>query len=228
MSKIKIKSQSLADRCEICHQTDCFDAEKNFCSRCQATDTQARIITPAILRPCPRCQGQLSTRMIGTGLLGQCSRCNGLWIDKPYFDKLMIDPQEQAAAIALEQTATASALDGGFVQYISCLNCAQMMTRSNYDRSSGIIIDLCREHGVWLDYGELRALIEYSRNRKSNETEQKARLQQTVSTVAINLVENSQPDKTTAKPDINVVEIMRAMSIFIFLLLLMFSFCGKK
>jgi hypothetical protein len=34
MSKIKIKSASMPFRCEICHQADCFDASKNYCSRC--------------------------------------------------------------------------------------------------------------------------------------------------------------------------------------------------
>src|SRR5437667_1940292 len=34
MLKLKIKSQSLPERCEICHQTDCFDASRNYCSRC--------------------------------------------------------------------------------------------------------------------------------------------------------------------------------------------------
>lgn len=34
MAKLKIISQSLPTRCEICHQTDQFDAETGYCSRC--------------------------------------------------------------------------------------------------------------------------------------------------------------------------------------------------
>jgi hypothetical protein len=33
-SKIEIKTESLAERCEICHKTDCFDPKTNHCSRC--------------------------------------------------------------------------------------------------------------------------------------------------------------------------------------------------
>jgi hypothetical protein len=33
-SKLKVKTESLPQRCEICHQSDCFDAQSNFCSRC--------------------------------------------------------------------------------------------------------------------------------------------------------------------------------------------------
>src|SRR5215467_2525260 len=29
-----IKTQSLPERCEICHQSDLFDPERNYCSRC--------------------------------------------------------------------------------------------------------------------------------------------------------------------------------------------------
>src|SRR5438874_1588780 len=35
MSKIKIKSESLPERCEICHQSDNFDPVKGQCKRCQ-------------------------------------------------------------------------------------------------------------------------------------------------------------------------------------------------
>lgn len=33
--QLKIRSTSLAERCEICHKSDQFDPAKNFCSRCQ-------------------------------------------------------------------------------------------------------------------------------------------------------------------------------------------------
>lgn len=34
MAKLKVKTESLPERCEICHQTDYFDALNNYCSRC--------------------------------------------------------------------------------------------------------------------------------------------------------------------------------------------------
>lgn len=36
MAKIEIKSQHLAKRCEICHQSDSFDPKTNICYRCQS------------------------------------------------------------------------------------------------------------------------------------------------------------------------------------------------
>ncbi|MEW6737609.1 MAG: hypothetical protein AB1489_40380, partial [Acidobacteriota bacterium] len=34
MSELQIKSESLAKRCEICHCTDFFNPQTNYCSRC--------------------------------------------------------------------------------------------------------------------------------------------------------------------------------------------------
>src|SRR5215470_5854166 len=34
MSRIIIKAETFPERCEICHQTDCFDAKSEYCSRC--------------------------------------------------------------------------------------------------------------------------------------------------------------------------------------------------
>lgn len=37
------------------------------------------------------------------------------------------------------------------------------MTRMNFGRRSGIIVDTCREHGTWFDGGEREAVMEFVR-----------------------------------------------------------------
>lgn len=34
MEKLQVKIEHLPSRCEVCHQSDLFDAEKSFCKRC--------------------------------------------------------------------------------------------------------------------------------------------------------------------------------------------------
>jgi hypothetical protein len=34
MEELRIKTESLPERCEVCHKTDCFDPKINYCSRC--------------------------------------------------------------------------------------------------------------------------------------------------------------------------------------------------
>lgn len=34
--KLKVKQEHRPTRCEVCHQSDCFDAKDNYCSRCDS------------------------------------------------------------------------------------------------------------------------------------------------------------------------------------------------
>jgi Zn-finger nucleic acid-binding protein len=47
------------------------------------------------------------------------------------------------------------------VSYIKCPICSKLMNRVNFGTKSGVIVDRCKEHGVWLDGGELRHLFEW-------------------------------------------------------------------
>ena len=38
------------------------------------------------------------------------------------------------------------------------------MARMNYAGYSGIVIDVCRAHGIWLDHDEMRQIIEFIRS----------------------------------------------------------------
>jgi Zn-finger nucleic acid-binding protein len=37
------------------------------------------------------------------------------------------------------------------------------MTRVNFGARSGIVVDVCYEHGTWFDRGELQAALEFVR-----------------------------------------------------------------
>jgi Zn-finger nucleic acid-binding protein len=47
------------------------------------------------------------------------------------------------------------------IAYIKCPVCSQLMNRVNFGVRSGVIIDRCKAHGIWLDGGELRHLMEW-------------------------------------------------------------------
>ena len=44
------------------------------------------------------------------------------------------------------------------INYLKCVRCDALMTRKNFRRISGVLIDICRDHGVWLDAGELERI----------------------------------------------------------------------
>jgi Zn-finger nucleic acid-binding protein len=47
------------------------------------------------------------------------------------------------------------------VQYRRCPLCEHLMQRRNFARQSGIIVDVCTEHGVWFDAWELQRVLAY-------------------------------------------------------------------
>lgn len=66
---IKLKKEGLPSRCEVCHQTDLFDAFSNSCQRCSNLVKQADEIlkTPKDLSLQYRCQ--VVATIVGIGLL---------------------------------------------------------------------------------------------------------------------------------------------------------------
>ena len=46
---------------------------------------------------------------------------------------------------------------------MKCPVCSDFMQRKNFCVRSGVIIDCCHQHGVWLDGGELRRLMEWKK-----------------------------------------------------------------
>lgn len=45
-----INSKSLPTRCEVCHQTDCFDPEDNYCSRCDEGELRERFVNESDIK----------------------------------------------------------------------------------------------------------------------------------------------------------------------------------
>jgi Zn-finger nucleic acid-binding protein len=47
------------------------------------------------------------------------------------------------------------------MRYRRCPVCSKHMNRRNYGKRSGVIIDSCREHGIWFDALELGATLRW-------------------------------------------------------------------
>jgi Zn-finger nucleic acid-binding protein len=50
------------------------------------------------------------------------------------------------------------------VRYLKCPTCRQPMHRQSYGARAGIIVDRCHQHGVWLDGGELRHILKWTKH----------------------------------------------------------------
>ncbi|MGA7992660.1 MAG: zf-TFIIB domain-containing protein, partial [Thermoanaerobaculia bacterium] len=54
----------------------------------------------------------------------------------------------------------AAAPEPGF-HYRPCPVCKKLMNRSNFGGGSGVIVDVCGPHGVFLDRGELTKIVDF-------------------------------------------------------------------
>jgi Zn-finger nucleic acid-binding protein len=48
------------------------------------------------------------------------------------------------------------------VKYVPCPLCHRTMNRVNFGKVSGVIVDVCREHGTWFDGGELTRVVSFA------------------------------------------------------------------
>ena len=119
---------------------------------------------------CPVCKVSFDNINIGLKkrvLVQRCDSCDGLFITEDILEQLMQDKKVAKESIDLHVLR--------FVQnnprqnretkisYRNCPVCDTMMQRYNYKTASGVVVDRCLRHGIWLDGGELKQLFEWQK-----------------------------------------------------------------
>lgn len=136
------------------------------CPHCGAAAAETRAAALSTLK-CPKCKSDMQPITLGGSAMRECERCGGLWLEVAAFEKICADREQQAAVLGLASPVTGHQLDAGSdeikVRYFPCPQCGQLMNRMNFARCSGVIVDVCRGHGIWFDASELRAVIEFIR-----------------------------------------------------------------
>lgn len=132
-----------------------------YCPLCGAAAAREGDVTGAGKR-CPRCRQELQSVAIGESHVLECGRCFGLWLTASVFEKICADREQQAAVLGAASIASGGATTTPTrVTYIPCPECSELMNRANFARCSGVIIDLCKQHGVWFDRDELSQIIQF-------------------------------------------------------------------
>jgi len=111
---------------------------------------------------CPCCRIPLEDMDFGHVQLRDCEECCGVWVETATFQKICADREEQAAVLG-SPTPVPRDQNSPRRAYLPCPQCGQLMTPTQFSRHSGVIIDICRAHGVWFDRDELRRIIEFIR-----------------------------------------------------------------
>jgi Zn-finger nucleic acid-binding protein len=134
-----------------------------FCPHCGAKAVRAETKDARNLGECPRCRIKLHRLQIAETILRECEKCDGLWADVETFENVCANRESQSAVLSFTGNKTFSNKPSAKVNYVPCPDCKQLMNRSNFARASGVIIDICKQHGVWFDAEELPNIVEFIR-----------------------------------------------------------------
>ncbi len=169
-----------AERCDYCGSAivrdpgrlslicpECFARcaeDSRFCTACGVAFRPEAVKVEGFELPCPACEVLMPPHQVGGVGLNECRQCNGLWVPREGFDVLLsraVEARRNAGPeelLRLEPRVTGSNPASQRVQYRRCPECNTHMQRRNFQKSSGVIIDCCKQHGTWLDADELEQI----------------------------------------------------------------------
>ena len=141
----------------------------NFCARC-GKELELEPLLDAADAPCPRCDKPLSVLQgapEGTDLyaldMHECTGCGGLFVSQKVLDAIVRReaPGPGSPTHSRSSAPTPVQHSADSVRYVKCPLCHVIMNRVNFGKRSGVIVDVCKEHGVWFDRGEITQAIEF-------------------------------------------------------------------
>lgn len=108
---------------------------------------------------CPRCDCTLRKVNYEGVETDMCDNCWGFWLDKGELEVIL---ESRELNFSTEERDLILAVLGPSDRLLtdpaSCPTCGNTMELHRVDELLPIAVDRCREHGIWLDTGELKNL----------------------------------------------------------------------
>jgi Zn-finger nucleic acid-binding protein len=133
---------------------------------------------------CPGCGTTMHVKFSDAVQLDVCRGCGGLWFDPGELDAVVeppVNPPVSLGQLRQQMSGLPGARPDARVYYRNCPRCQNPMNRRNFAELSGVVMDECPRHGVFLDPEELEAIETFVRlgglalQRKSSEEVLRAR-----------------------------------------------------
>lgn len=161
-AEVTLEERRLTAVCPGCFARTGRDAK--FCMECGVEISAQALFALEEGSRCPRCKGGLHAHGVTDASFVECARCGGMWFGHEDFvrictsaEKQNLAEQFQVVSAALPSTTPSNA------SYVPCVVCSEFMNRRNYASASGVVIDVCKRHGVWLDHGEIDKILGFIR-----------------------------------------------------------------
>lgn len=145
--------------CEGCGRPLALGAPS--CPECQAVGPRT-LPSVATRHECPACDGFLHRPQAGQVGLEFCPGCGGTWMEPETFIEFAMEAAKPEGRRFPERRGTrASQANAAF--YRACPECRRSMNRRQFAQGAKVVLDHCREHGLWLDSGEWQRVAAFLR-----------------------------------------------------------------
>jgi Zn-finger nucleic acid-binding protein len=132
-----------------------------FCALCGA-EARRELLDDAKPLDCPLCHEGMQALLLGATEVRECAACGGLWADPGTLQRLSDAREAHADVVSVLATRlVTNVVATEVIRYVPCPCCAKLMNRTNFAKSSGIILDVCKNHGVWFNRGELQRMLQF-------------------------------------------------------------------
>lgn len=120
-------------------------------------------------RLCPHCERALQTIELNLSspfYIERCILCFGLFFDPGEIGELLESSVSNVFSINFKLIKNINKeryQKNKNFRYVKCPVCRIHMNRVNFGFRSGVVIDQCKKHGVWMDSGEITHLMEWKK-----------------------------------------------------------------
>lgn len=114
---------------------------------------------------CPRCADTgLIARAVGHVAVDECPGCHGVFVTTAVLDAIVEDlALYEEVRRGFPAGPTRAEQPGPM--YVPCPTCREIMNRRQFAPGAGVVVDVCRAHGMWFDACELPAVVDFIERR---------------------------------------------------------------